>query len=80
MIAISWEPGSRDFEVQKQFIAYRIKWILDIMNMARTHSGKHFKRGVVGFIEEQCNAPIPRIRRRYCDVYTQGENTLTNIC
>ena len=26
----------------------------------------------------QCNAPIPRIRRRYDDVHTRGENTLTS--
>ena len=26
-----------------------------------------------------CYAPIPRVRRRYCDVYTQVENTLTYI-
>jgi len=27
-----------------------------------------------------CNAPIPRVRRRYCDVYTQVKNILTYIC
>ena len=26
-----------------------------------------------------CNAPITRVRRRYCDVYTQVRNTLTYI-
>ena len=26
-----------------------------------------------------CNAPIPRVRKRYCDVYTQGENILIYI-
>ena len=26
-----------------------------------------------------CNVPIPRVRRRYCDVYTQVRNTLTYI-
>jgi len=26
-----------------------------------------------------CNAPFPRVRRRYCDVHTQGKNTLTYI-
>jgi len=26
-----------------------------------------------------CNAPIPRVWRRYCEVYRQGENTLTYI-
>ena len=29
--------------------------------------------------EKFCNAPIPRVRRRYCDVYTQVENTLMYI-
>jgi len=27
----------------------------------------------------RCNAPIPQIWRHYCDVYTQGGNTLTYI-
>ena len=27
----------------------------------------------------KCNAPIPRVRRRYCDVYTQVRNTLAYI-
>ena len=27
-----------------------------------------------------CNAPIPRIRRRYDNVYTQSENTFMYIC
>jgi len=29
------------------------------------------------FINGSCNVPIRRVRRRYCDVYTQGKNTLT---
>jgi len=29
--------------------------------------------------EAMCNAPILRVRRRYCDVYTQARNTLTYI-
>ena len=39
----------------------------------------------VGFVsipllrEVDCDAPIPRVRGRHCDVYTQVENTLTYI-
>ena len=29
--------------------------------------------------DDICNAPIPRVQRRYCDIYTSGENTLTYI-
>ena len=37
-----------------------------------------FENLVVYFDQEKfCNAPIPRIRRRYGDVHTRGENTLT---
>ena len=30
-------------------------------------------------LKSTCNAPILRVRRRYCNVYTQGRNTLTYI-
>ena len=33
----------------------------------------------VSLIFLNCNALIPRVRRRYCDVYTQVKKTLTYI-
>ena len=29
--------------------------------------------------QRQCDAPIPRVQRRHCDVYTQVRNTLTYV-
>jgi len=54
---------------------------LDHLNNIRNQSlrlppthGRGRGRGVV-----DCNALIPRVRERYCDIHTQGENTLTYI-
>ena len=75
-----YEPCVYFLQLPSGEYIYLLLYVDDVLIVSTNRSSiDNLKIRLSSGFKMNCNALIPRVRRRYCDVYTQVRNTLTYI-